>query len=312
MPFNLDADIPDLEGKVILVTGGNTGLGAATIKALARHNPSRIYLCARPVSVSQGEALAKDLEKNIDIRVRPLDLSSLTSVKKFAADFLQEEDRLDTLILNAGISSTAPAVTEEGYERQFGVNYLGHALLVQLLMPMLLRTASSVGSDVRVLVTSSLAAYLAPPENGLALGDMKRPDPLASPYQRYAHSKLACILFARKLAERYPGIKCVSFNPGQVRTDLFKKASGINYWVLMTLGMAIMYLTGVSVGTGALNGLWAASTSADGLLNGAYYEPVGVVEDKKKFLTDDGLADELWEWTEKELESHGGPGWPTT
>jgi len=340
MVFDPEKDIPDLAGKVILVTGGkytirlvfispryrirsleltkytgNTGLGAATIKALARHNPSRIYLCARPVSVSQGEALVSEIKssptgKDIDIRVRALDLSSLASVKKFAAAFLEEEkERLDLLILNAGISTTAPALTEDGYESQFGVNYVGHALLTQLLMPRLLETATKQ-NDVRVLATSSLAAYFAPPANGLALESMKEANPLSSPYQRYAHSKLASVLFARKLARLYPSITCVSFNPGQVRTDLFRKATGINKWFLMTVGMAIMYLTGVSVEKGALNGLWAETTDKDDLVNGAYYEPVGVLEDKKKFLADDGLADKLWEWTERELSSHGAPGWP--
>jgi NAD(P)-dependent dehydrogenase (short-subunit alcohol dehydrogenase family) len=265
--------------------------------------------------VPQGEALVSEIKsalpgKETDIRVRALDLSSLASVKKFAAAFLKEEnERLDLLILNAGISTTAPALTEDGYESQFGVNYVGHALLTQLLMPRLLETATKQ-KDVRILVTSSLAAYFAPPANGLALESMKEANPLASPYQRYAHSKLAAILFARKLARLYPAIKCVSFNPGQVRTDLFRKATGINKWFLMTVGMAIMYLTGVSVEKGALNGLWAATMDKDELVNGAYYEPVGILEDKKKFLADDGLADDLWGWTERELHNHGAPGWP--
>ncbi|KAI3319788.1 NAD(P)-binding protein [Xylariaceae sp. AK1471] len=313
MAFDPQKDIPNLDGKVILVTGGNTGLGAATIKFLVCQNPSCIYLCARPVSIPQGEALVSEIKSSfpdVNIRVRPLDLSSLANVKKFSADFLKEAERLDLLFLNAGISTTSPALTEDGYESQFGVNHIGHALLTQLLMPKLLETAARPESDVRVLVTTSLAAHLAPPATGLALGSMKEPGPLDSPYQRYANSKLANILFARKLAQVYPRIQCVSFNPGQVKTDLFRKATGINKWFLMTVGMVFMHLTGVSVDKGAENGLWAASASLKDLRNGAYYEPVGILEDQKKFITDQTLADELWDWTNRELEKHGAPGWP--
>ncbi|KAI8633247.1 NAD(P)-binding protein [Xylariaceae sp. FL1651] len=310
MAFDPLKDMPNFNGKVILVTGGNTGIGAATIKFLARRSPSCIYLCARPVSVRQGEALASELKssfQDVNIQVRPLDLSSLDNIKQFAASFLKEAERLDLLFLNAGISTTLPALTKEGYESQFGVNHVGHALLTQLLMPKLLETAAQ-DSDVRVLVTASKAAYIACPKTGLVLSDMKEPGPLASPYQRYAHSKLANILFARKLAQVYPSIKCVSYNPGQVRTDIFKKATGLNKWLMMTIGAVFILLTGVTPEKGAENGLWLATSKE--LQNGAYYEPIGVLEDQKRFIADQKMADELWDWTNKELKQHGVPGWP--
>ncbi|KAM0559975.1 hypothetical protein ACHAPJ_003929 [Fusarium lateritium] len=308
--FDPHQDIPDLSGKAILVTGGNTGLGAATIKLLAPHSPSIIYLCARPVSLLSAEELVSSIKlstPNVNIKILPLDLSSLEKVKEFASEFLQEAEQLDLLFLNAGISSTAPALTEDGYESQFGINHVGHALLTQLLMPKLLGT-SKKGNEVRILVTSSMSAYFDPPPTGLVLGEMRKADPLASPYQRYAHSKVAAVLFARKLSQIYPTILSVSFNPGQVKTDLFKKASGINQWFMMFVGTPLMWLTGVSPEKGAENGLWAAF--ADGMKNGANYEPVGVLEENKKFFTDQKLADELWKWTNDELVAHGAPGWP--
>ncbi|KPM39274.1 hypothetical protein AK830_g7294 [Neonectria ditissima] len=310
MVFNPLEDIPDLSGKACLITGGNTGLGAATIKFLARHNPSVIYLCARPVSIPGAEALVSSIKSHfpeVNIEILSLDLSSMDNIFKFGADFLQKAERLDLLFLNAGISSTLPALTDDGYESQFGINHVGHALLTQLLMPKLLETGRR-GSQVRIMVTSSMAAHLDPPPTGLLLDDMKKADALASPYQRYAHSKVAAILFARKLAQMYPSIQSVSFNPGQVKTDLFKKATGINKWVMMFLGMPFMWLTGVSPEKGAENGLWVAF--AHDVKNGAYYEPVGVLEQDKKFFTDQELADELWRWTSEELAAHGAPGWP--
>ena len=287
-------------------------MGAATIRLLVPHNPSIIYLCARPVSIPSAEALVSSIKlscPNTNIRILPLDLSSLANVKKFAADFLQQAPRLDLLFLNAGISTTAPALTEDGYESQFGINHVGHALLTQLLMPRLLETAASQGRDVRIMVTSSMAAHISPPPTGLVLDEMKKADPLASAYQRYAHSKVAAILFARKLAQVYPAVQTVSFNPGQVNTDLFKKATGLNKWFLMLVATPLGWLTGVSPEKGAENGLWVAF--AKGVENGAYYEPVGVLaEEKKGFFTDQKLADELWQWTDEELLAHGGPGWP--
>jgi NAD(P)-dependent dehydrogenase (short-subunit alcohol dehydrogenase family) len=236
-------------------------------------------------------------------------LSSFDSVKQCAADFNQKADRLDILFLNAGISTTAPALTEEGYETQFGINYMGHALLTQLLMPKLLQTVNEKqGNDARIMVTSSMAAHFNPPATGLALDQMKTADPLSSPYQRYAHSKVAKVLFARKLSQIYPSIISVSFNPGQVKTDLFKKAAGINKWVRHYILPPFLWLTGVSAEKGAENGLWAA-TSKD-VRNGAYYEPVGKLKDGFKHFTDQKLTDELWEWTNKELAEHGAPGWP--
>ncbi|KAH7174537.1 uncharacterized protein B0J16DRAFT_182924 [Fusarium flagelliforme] len=308
--FDPARDIPDLTGKTILVTGGNTGLGAATIRLIAPHNPSVIYLTVRPVSIAQAEELVssiKETNPDVSIVVLPLDLSSFTSIKEFASELLKEAKQLDLLFLNAGISSTAPSLTKDGYESQFGVNYLGHALLTQLLMPALLETTKS-GKKVRIMSTSSMAATLDPPPTGLALDDMRKPDPLASPYQRYAHSKIANILFARKLSQVYPPIQSVSFDPGQVWTDLFRKSTSMGPWMIKFLVTPFMYLTSVGVERGALNGLWVAF--ADGVKNGAYYDPVGVLEENKKFFTDQKLVDELWVWTEKELAAHGAPGWP--
>jgi NAD(P)-dependent dehydrogenase (short-subunit alcohol dehydrogenase family) len=119
--FNSAKDIPSLQGKVILVTGGNAGIGEATVRALAAHNPRCIYLCAR--RTSSGEQVIRTVQKqhpNATIDVLELDLSCFDSVKKCADTFNSRSDRLDILFLNAGVASTAPATTKDGYEQQFG------------------------------------------------------------------------------------------------------------------------------------------------------------------------------------------------
>jgi len=133
-------DIPDLSEKVILydthspcrstgtdnqysITGGNAGIGAATVRALALHHPACIYLCSRKISAA--EAVIQSIhETNLKANITPLelDLSSFDSIRHCAETFNQQSDRLDILFLNAGICTTPPALTKEGWESQFGVS----------------------------------------------------------------------------------------------------------------------------------------------------------------------------------------------
>lgn len=128
--FHPARDIPDLSGKVILVTGGNAGIGASIVHALAAHHPSCIYLCAR--TPRKAETVIANLQQEFpraNIRPLQLDLNSFESIRACAKAFLDDDDgngngRLDQLYLNAGISGTAPGLTEEGYENTFGENFL--------------------------------------------------------------------------------------------------------------------------------------------------------------------------------------------
>lgn len=129
--FNPETDIPDLSGKVCLVTGGNAGLGEATLAALAQHNPGKLYLAAR--SRARAEAAVERIRATspaaaaADIEIVDMDLASLKSVAEAAAKIDSETSRLDLLQLNGGIAMVPHATTADGYEVQFGTNYLGHA-----------------------------------------------------------------------------------------------------------------------------------------------------------------------------------------
>ncbi|KAL2108733.1 hypothetical protein VUR80DRAFT_3415 [Thermomyces stellatus] len=143
MPAFRCQDIPDLRDQVIIVTGGNAGLGLETIRRLSEHNAARIYLAAR--SQEKAEKAIKELQqanpKVCSILFLKLDLASFESVKSAAADFLSRESRLDILVNNAGIMMTPEGLTEDGYEIQFGTNVMGPALFTQLLLPILRKTA---------------------------------------------------------------------------------------------------------------------------------------------------------------------------
>jgi NAD(P)-dependent dehydrogenase (short-subunit alcohol dehydrogenase family) len=125
--FAPETDIPLLTGKTILITGSNGGLGYESLIHLARHSPSKIYLCARSKekydNAMNGISAAVPGAANF-VKYLELDLASLASVKKAAETFFAENDRLDVLMNNAGIMAQPPALTKDGFEIQFGTNHM--------------------------------------------------------------------------------------------------------------------------------------------------------------------------------------------
>ncbi|KAL6408680.1 putative short-chain dehydrogenase reductase protein [Ilyonectria robusta] len=295
-------DIPSLSGKVILVTGSNTGLGKQSIIDLARHNPSQIWLAARSLEKAQGAIT--DIKAQVPtapIHPLQLDLASLDSIKAAAKTFLNSATRLDILMLNAGIMATPPGTTKDGYEIQFGTNHVGHALLTKLLMPLLLQTAEGASSDVRVVVLSS-TVHAQAPEGGVQFNTLKTRADAMETWTRYGQSKLANVLFGRELAKRYPQIKVVSVHPGIVNTNLTDSYmdSSMLRRTIRPFFMPLVKMVLTSVEDGVKNQLWAA-TSKD-IVSGEYYEPVGKAGKASGYAKDEGLARKLWDWTEKQFQ----------
>lgn len=322
--FNPNTEIPDLAGKVVVVTGGafksllkyrifanklpgNAGLGAETIRRLAEHNPNRIFLCAR--TPAKAEELISDIQKQksfVHIETVLFDLSSLESAKAAAKTILSRTERLDLLFLNAGVSGTSPELTKDGYEWQFGVNYLAHVLFAQMLMPIMLRTSRVEKSDVRVISVASEAAKMFAPSEGLVLKDVRTDMRSYGGMTRYGHSKLANILFAKRLAQLYPSIKSIALHPGLVKSENQSKATDAGWFGY--LWKPLLIFTGVTVEEGTKNQLWAA-TSKDAQ-SGKFYLPIGKEDEGGKYGSDHNAMHELWNWTERELATHGSPGWP--
>ncbi|KAL8814340.1 MAG: hypothetical protein Q9223_006424 [Gallowayella weberi] len=301
--FSPDSDIPDLSGKVIIVTGGNTGLGKESVLQLAKHNPSRIFLAAR--TPSKAEASIEEIKKVVpsaSITYLKLDLCSFKSVATAAHEFQSQSTRLDILLNNAGIMATPLAETEDGYEAQFGTNHLGHALLTKLLLPTLLSTAREEGSDVRIVNVSSEAHQLAPRPQGILFDKFKLYKEGA--WTRYGQSKLANILFTKELARRYPEITSAAIHPGVILTDLYSPYQQSNLFLrygVKLLGPLFM----TDIATGTLNQLWAAAGKKAEVGSGKYYTPVAKSSSGSKWAQKDDLAQELWDWTEKEFARKG-------
>jgi len=199
-----------------------------------------------------------------------------------------------------------PGLTKEGYELQFGTNLVGHALLTKLLLPTLLKTAEEPNSDVRIVSLSS-AGHQWTPTGGIVFKDLKTMQDNVSTWARYGQSKLANILYATELARRYPNIKTVSIHPGSVNTNLSEtvsQSSLVMRWVSNIFMPLVRRLALVSPEQGAWNQLWAATAPKDEVITGEYYTPVAVRGGKSKNARSEKLAEELWEWTQMELEQY--------
>ncbi|EON99713.1 putative short-chain dehydrogenase reductase protein [Phaeoacremonium minimum UCRPA7] len=298
--FNPKTDIPSLEGKVILVTGGNSGLGKQSVLEFARHEPAQIWLAAR--DSDKAKTAIDDVRKevpNANIKHIELDLTSLDSVRNAAKTLLEQSDRLDLLLLNAGIMASPPGLTQDGLELQFGVNHVAHALLTKLLMPLLLKTAEAPNADVRVIVLSSVGHNMSPKE-GIQFENVHTKCDNVQTWTRYGQSKLANALFARELAKRYPQLKTAAVHPGAVNTNLGRYLKESYPFLSFLQPLADLLLTSIESGT--KNQLWA-SVSKD-VVSGEYYTPVGVHGNASPQARDDALARKLWEWTEEELKAY--------
>jgi len=303
--FVPDRDIPDLSSKTIIVTGGNAGLGKETVLRLAKHNPGRLYLGAR--SKSRADLAIGEILKaapHAHITFLELDLSSLASVKRAAETVLANESRLDVLINNAGIMAVPAALTEDGYEIQFGTNQMGQALFTKLLMPLLSQTASQPSSDVRIINLSS-GAHMITLKGGFVPEACKTNMAEFHTVRRYGHSKLANILFTKELAKRYPNITSVAVHPGRVKSNLTDKWFQGGFSVGGTLQRTLDVVIEQSVEKGALTQLWTATAKKEDVKTGSYYTPIAREGGESASAKNEKLAAKLWEWTEGEFRALG-------
>ena len=301
-----------VEGAVALITGGNTGIGKATAIALARQG-------ARVVFTSRDEARGKLALDEIrtasgcaDVEVLTLDLASLASVRRCAAEFTERFDRLDVLVNNAGVALTRGLrqVTHDGLEMQFGVNHVGHFVLTNALLPLIRKSAPAR------IVNLSSAGYLMAPE-GLQFDDLQS-EKAYKGFPCYGHSKLANIAFTIELARRLEGdgIAVNAVHPGYVGTELghlrpedkarfvrseqkpAKKSGGGGGPDLSALGEPLSPEEGAATSI-----LVAASPDVEGV-TGRYFSDSEATE-LTPVAADAVAAARLWDETEKLLSALG-------
>ncbi|CAG9951347.1 unnamed protein product [Clonostachys rosea f. rosea IK726] len=177
--------------------------------------------------------------------------------------------------------------TLEGYELQFGTNYMGHVLLTQLLLPTLLKTASIPGTDVRIVSMSSIGHKLFAPSKGIVLESSKPTWKATGGAELYAQSMLAKALFAYEFAKRYPQITATSLHPGTVKSGVWNGDKNVNWLIANAI----------------------VNPFSKDVKSGCYYETIGKAGKESKLARDDALSTALWEWTNKELQAYGTAGW---
>jgi NAD(P)-dependent dehydrogenase (short-subunit alcohol dehydrogenase family) len=249
-------NIPDLTGKVAIVTGANRGIGYATARALARKGATLIIACR---SEDKGEAALRQIVQahpEAKAKVMQLDLSDLASVRRFVDEFTSHYDGLDVLINNAAIMRPPFKKTPDGFELQFATNHLGHFALTGLLLDHIICTPQA-----RVVTVSSWGHHF-----GIIDFDNLNGEKDYDPGGAYAHSKLANILFAYELQRRFEGAGvdaiAAAVHPGATATNLPVRWP----WVRI-----LTPLIGQKPEMGALPTLYAAT--APDAQGGGYYGP---------------------------------------
>ncbi|PPF78616.1 short-chain dehydrogenase [Subtercola sp. Z020] len=244
------ADIPDQTGTTFVITGANSGLGAAAATALAGQGAHVVLACR---SLERGAEAAKRMPG--EVTVRQLDVADLASVRRFA----EQTETVDVLINNAGVMATPEGRTADGFETQLGTNFLGHFALTGLLLPQI---------TGRVVSLSSLAHIM-------GRIDVADPNYLRRPYRRwgaYGQSKLADLMFAYELHRRLKAsgsaVRSLAAHPGLARTELHTHTDSVQ-------SALIAALTGLGQNAqmGALPVLYAAT--APDAAGGDYFGPGG-------------------------------------
>jgi NAD(P)-dependent dehydrogenase (short-subunit alcohol dehydrogenase family) len=285
---------------------GTAGLGAQTIGLIAAAKAEHIFFTGRNSQRAQ-EVIEKVQKDTPTAKITYLECnnSNLASIKACADKFLAQATRLDVFIANAGIMAWDPSLSKDGYEIQFAVNHMAHALFLKLFLPLLEKTAAEPNSDVRIVNLTSVA-YRTTVASGIEFDTLKTEQAsvgrLTAPgkWARYGQSKLANLLYAQSLAKKYPGITSVSLHPGYIRTELFAQTSFMDRLPVVIMARG----NWTPVEEGCWNTVWAATTPKSKLENGAYFEPVAKkITPATSFARDDELAEKLWSWTQKELET---------
>ncbi|XP_037935648.1 retinol dehydrogenase 12 [Teleopsis dalmanni] len=282
-----------IDGKVVIITGCNTGIGKETALELAQRG-AKIYMACRDSARCEAARLEIiQRTQNQQVYNRTLDLASLASVRQFAENFLAEEPRLDILINNAGLMATPRKLTADGFEQQFGVNHLGHFLLTNLLLERIKASAPS-----RIIVVSSAAHLL----GRIYKNDINSEKSYSKFLGAYCQSKLANILFTRKLAEMLKDTKVTvnALHPGVVRTELtrYTNENSTCVWALIR---AFVRLRLRDAKAGAQTTLCLALDPDLENKTGGYYEDC-----KPHFLPPWAKNKETAEWLWKESEKMVG------
>jgi NAD(P)-dependent dehydrogenase (short-subunit alcohol dehydrogenase family) len=286
----INENIPDQSGKLVLVTGANSGLGYEVTRALVRKGATVVMACRNLEKGEEAAAKVRAENPKGEVRLMQLDLADLGSVKRFAEEFHSKYDHLDLLVNNAGVMATPYGKTADGFELQFGINHLGHFALTGLLLGLLKHTPNA-----RIVTVSSYAHYF----GRINFGDLNS----QKSYQKwlaYGQSKLANLLFAyelqRRLSRNEQNLISVTAHPGYAETNLQQHTSLFSF---------LNPIMAQSQEMGALPVLYA--TTHPEIKGGEYVGPDGFLAQRgyphlarsSQRSHDEATAERLWKVSEE-------------
>jgi retinol dehydrogenase-12 len=266
-----------LKSRSILITGANTGIGRSSALALAERG-ARLYLAGRS-EARHAEVLGEIRAIGAHATYLPLDLGDFSSIRACAARFLALEEPLHVLVNNAGLAGSR-GLTHDGFERTFGVNYLGPFLLTELLLPRLKSSAPS-----RVVNVASKAHFGA---KAIDWALLRQPTRSRTGFSEYELSKLCNVLHAIELSRRLQGttVNTYSLHPGMIASDVWRNVP----WGLRQLMLLFMK----SNAEGARTTVYCAASEQVAAHTGQYYDDCRAVA-ASALASDAALARELYD-----------------
>ncbi|KAI9206470.1 uncharacterized protein BJ171DRAFT_457496 [Polychytrium aggregatum] len=294
--------VPNLTGKVAIVTGANAGLGRASAMELARKGAHVILACR---TESKALPIVEEIKKetgNANVEFMELDLSSIKSVERFSKRFLERGIELDILMNNAAILMPPTfTLSVDQIEMQLATNHIGHFLLTLSLIPAFPKDRTS-----RIVNVSSRSHQLFAPKCGFDLENYNNPETY-NPWVAYGQSKVANILFTQELQARleaagYDKIYVNALNPGAVATDGAKQNP-----LMSSVKTFFFNLIAVPQTKGALTQIYVATSPDIETKNyrGQYFDPVTRLSTPSAPASDKELAKKLWELSVKLIRERG-------
>ncbi|KAJ6569188.1 NAD(P)-binding protein [Mycena capillaripes] len=268
--FEPERDIPDLSGKVSLVTGGNAGIGYHTVKQLLLQN-AKVYLAARSADKAAEAIRMLEADTGRKAIFLQLDLADLASVRRAATTFLSDESRLDILFNNGRL-------TAQNQDLQFGTNVTGHYFLTELLVPAFAASYEVTGIPARIINTSSSGHKEASPDTGI---DFSAP------------VKQVIKTYIRQAAAHSDILVSCALHPGSVRTDLQKHLPGwMQHMLDIVLPLAPM---------GPYTQLWAGTTATPEQINCQYLIPWARIGKADSIALSRKLEEETIAWLKEQV-----------
>lgn len=298
--FSLD-QIPDLKGKVAVVTGGSQGIGYGCTYSLLKNNVSKLFILSQSTDVASDalNSIRTEMGDDASSRVQWMqcDLADWEAVAQTARKIKSDTDRLDILINNAAKGIMTAGVTSYGVDEHMAINHVGHVVLTSHLLPVMKKTAEA-GNTVRIVSFGSNAHTSAPKDTKFASLDELNSD--HGPTVQYGRSKLATMFYARYLASHltaeHPKILVNSIHPGFVDTKATRSDIHEAY-PLGGYGMSVvMKPFQKDQFEGAVSALYAATATER---SGKYICPPARIEDGSELARSNDLAEQLMELTEK-------------